>query len=301
MGNRGNREQGRGNSEQGRERSALNAPLLRMKRVRETVMAILACCAFGAWGATKQETAFLSVWTVHSQSPDNHAAVIAACQRVMDTSATLGEFLPVVKTLAGWHLLASGKEADAIRVLESVLTTDKKPAPMARYADIMARRWLSRLDIRKVDAALKSHYAAHVEYPSSLAPILSLPKPATPAKTDRFGDGWIYRLSGFSRLTDLKAQRYVLYSKTLGTSLSRLSDLPFTAYSPQKSVTFLSRKMTTPLTIEIETVVNGEKQKGVATEGNLCNGVRFLKLASDFQFVLFADSECDFWLVSTKR
>ena len=170
------------------QRSALNALLARMKRVRETVMALAVCCAFGAWGATKQETAFLSVWTVHSQSPDNHAAVIAACQRVMDTSATLGEFLPVVKTLAGWHLLAAGKEADAVRVLESVLTADKKPAPMARYADIMARRWLSRLDIRKVDAALKSHYADNVEYPVSLAPILSLPKPAAPAKTDRFGD-----------------------------------------------------------------------------------------------------------------
>ncbi|MBO7655701.1 MAG: hypothetical protein J6U40_12340 [Kiritimatiellae bacterium] len=261
----------------------------------------IVCCVSALQGATKQETAFMSVWTVHAQSPENQAAVIAACQRVMDTSATLGEYLPVVKTLAGWHLLAAGKEADAVRVLESVLTTEKKPTPIVRYADVMARRWLSRLDIRKVDGSLKTYYAEHVEYPASLAPILSLPPPATPAKADRFGDAWLYRLTGFSRLTDLKAQRYVLYSKTLGANLSRLKDLPFPAYSPQKQVALLGRKMATPLTVEIETVVGGATERGLATEGNLCNGVRFLKLSSDLQFALFADSECDFWMVSSKR
>ena len=139
--------------------------------------------SFAAVAATpQQEAAFVSVWAVHTRSLDDHAAVIDACQRVMDKTSTLGEYLPVVKTLAAWHLLAAGKESDAARLFESALVTDKAPQPIERIADIMAKRWLTRLDIRKVDAALKAYYTEHVEFPASLSPVLSMPPPAAPAK-----------------------------------------------------------------------------------------------------------------------
>jgi hypothetical protein len=258
--------------------------------------------ALAAAAATpQQEAAFISVWVVHSRSLDDHAAVIEACQRVMDKTSTLGEFLPVVKTLAAWHLLAAGKEADAVRLFESALTADKAPQPIERAADTMAKRWLTRLDIRKVDAALKAYYTEHVEFPASLSPVLSMPPPSAPSKADRFGDPWGYRLGEFSRLAKIKSQRYTLYSKNLGNGLSFLKDVPFTAYSPKKSATLLGRKTAQPVSVDLETVVDGKTERVIALEGNLTGGIRFLRLSADGRFALLADSECDYWIVAPSK
>ena len=73
-------------------------------------------------------------------------------------------------------------------IFESALTTDKAAKPIARFADVMARRWLTRIDHEKVEKALKAYYADNVEYPSSLAPLLNLPKDKAPPKADRFDD-----------------------------------------------------------------------------------------------------------------
>ena len=266
------------------------------KHLRVALSASLFAAAVLA--ATPQEDAFLKVWSVHSRNMQDHKAVIAACQGVMDKSSTLGEFLPAVKTLAAWHLLADGKEPDAIRIFESSLTADKTAKPIARFADVMARRWLTRIDHEKVEKALKTYYADNVEYPSSLAPLMNLPKDKAPPKADRFDDPWIYKTETFSKLAKVQNQRYTLYSKNTGNKLTKLKALPFDAYGGKKSASIIARKTAAPLSVEFETVTESGAQRGVATESGLISGIRFLRLDSDNRFALMVDSECDYWVVA---
>lgn len=259
--------------------------------------AIFAAAALHA--ATPQEEAFLKAWGAHTRAPQDHKAVIDACQSVMDKTTTLGDFLPAVRTLAAWHLLASGHQADAVRVFESVVLKERGTRPIAMYADTMARRWLTRIDQTVVDKALKTYYRDKVEYPSSLSPLLNLPAGSAPPKADRFGDAWVYKIEAFSKLTGMSNQRYSLHSKSLGSRRSALKAFPFDAYGTQKAATIISRKTTTPLSVEFETVTESGTQRGVATENSLVNGIRFLKLASDERFALMIDSDCDFWIVAT--
>lgn len=240
----------------------------------------------------------MRAWGAHARSPQDHKSVIEACQSVMDKSSTLGDFLPAVKTLAAWHLLASGNKADAVRIFESALTADKADKPIARYADTMARRWLSRIDHEAIEKALKTYYADNVEYPSSLAPLLNLPKDKAPPKADRFGDPWVYKTEGLGKLKIAANQRYTLSSKNVGAKSTKLSDVPADSYG-KKSASIVARKSVSPLSVEFETVTEAGPQRGVATESGLINGIRFLKMDSDSRFALMIDSECDFWVVAT--
>ncbi len=254
---------------------------------------------FSLSAATSQEEAFMKVWSAHTRDPNDHKAVIDTCQSVMDKTSTLGDYLPVVKTIAAWHLLASGNRTDAVRIFESALTTDRAAKPVVRFADTMARRWLTRIDHAATEKALKAYYLDHVEYPESLSPLQSLPAGQQPPKADRFGDAWVYKTEAFSRIKGVKNQRYALYSQTLGSKLSALKALPFTAYGKKRAF-LVARKNATPLMVEFETVAeDGTPQRGVASESGLINGLRFLKLDSESRFALMIDSECDFWAVAT--
>jgi len=272
-------------------------PALSLKRCIVLFASILVA-DLSLLAASPQEDAFMKVWGVHVRAMQDHKAVIEACQSVMDKSSTLGEFLPAVKTLAAWHLLASGNQADAVRIFESALSTDKAAKPVARYADIMARRWLTRIDCAQTEKALKTYYADNVEYPASLSPLLNLPKDKAPPKADRFGDPWVYKTEEFSKLSKLKNQRFTLYSKNVGNKLTKLKAVPFDAYG-RKSASIIARKTLTPLSVEFETVTESGTQRGVATESGLINGIRFLKMDSDNRYALMIDSECDFWVVAT--
>jgi hypothetical protein len=274
-----------------------------MFEVHAKTAAVLFCASLlyvPAQAATPQEDAFIKVWAAHSRAPQDHKGVIEACQSVLDKPSTLGDFLPAVKTLAAWHLLASGKQADAVRIFESALSAERAAKPVARYADTMARRWLSRIDHEATVKALKAYYTDNVEYPSSLAPLLNLPKDQAPPKADRFGDAWVYKTEAFSKLTGTPNQRYTLYSKTVGPKLSKLNAFPFDAYG-RKSAVIVARKTLNPLSVEFETTTESGTQRGVATESGLINGIRFLRLDSDSRFALMIDGECDFWVVATPQ
>lgn len=248
--------------------------------------------------ATPQEEAFMRAWSAHARDTAAHRAVIDTCQSVMDRASTLGEFLPVVKTLAAWHLLADGHQADAVRIFESALSTDKGAPPLTRYADTMARRWLTRLDHLKVEKALATYHADNVEYPGALSQLTALVKYKQPPNTDRFGDPWVYQTEAFSKLRNTANQRYKLYSKTIGHRLTPLKALPLSAYG-RKSASIVSRKATTPVSIEFETVSETGKRRGLATESGIVNGIRFLRLSSDASFAIMIDGDCDFWIVAT--
>ena len=264
-----------------------------------SAVAVLISAVFSLSAATPQEDAFLKVWGTHARNPQDHKAVIDVCQSVMDKTATLGDFLPAVKTLAAWHLLAAGKQSDAARIFESALSAEKASKPVIRFADTMARRWLTRLDHAQTEKALKAYYTDTVEYPSSLAPLLNLPAEKAPPKADRFGDPWVYKTETFGKLKNLKNQRFSLYSKTIGNKLSKLSALPFDRYGGNKRASIIRRKTSSPVSVEFETVTESGTQYGVATESGLINGIRFLKLGADDRFALMIDSDCDFWIVAT--
>ena len=51
--------------------------------------AMVLCACACAQAATPQEDAFLKVWGAHVRAPNDHKAVIEACQSVMDKSSTL--------------------------------------------------------------------------------------------------------------------------------------------------------------------------------------------------------------------
>lgn len=240
----------------------------------------------------------MRAWAAHARAPQDHKAVIEACQSVMDKSSTLGDYLPAVKTLAAWHLLAAGNKADAVRIFESALTADRASKPIARYADAMARRWLSRIDHEAIEKALKAYYADNVEYPSSLSPLMNLPKDKAIPKADRFGDPWVYKTEGFGKLKTAANQRYTLSSKNVGAKASKLSAFPTDRYG-KKSASIVARKSVNPLSVEFETVTEEGPQRGVATESGLINGIRFLKMDADGRFALMIDSDCDFWVVAT--
>lgn len=265
---------------------------------RVTVLASLLVTHLSLLASTPQEDAFLKVWAAHVRNTQDHKAVIDVCQSVMDKSSTLGDFLPAVKTLAAWHLLASGNQSDAVRIFESALTADRAAKPIARFADVMARRWLTRMDHEATVKALKTYYTDNVEYPSSLAPLLNLPKDKAPPKTDRFGDPWVYKTEAFGKLKGIANQRFTLYSKNVGTKITKLSAFPFDAYG-NKSASIIARKTLSPLSVEFETSTESGTQRGVATESGLINGIRFLRLDSDNRFALMVDSDCDFWVVAT--
>lgn len=262
-------------------------------------VSLAACFAsLSLFAASPQEEAFIRVWSAHTRTPQDHKAVIDACQSVMDKSSTLGDYLPVVKTLAAWHLLAGGNPNDAVRIFESALAPDKATSkPLARYADIMARRWLTRLDSGQVEKALKAYYTDNVEYPSSLAPLQNLPKDKVPPKTDRFGDPWVYKTEAFGKLTKLVNQRYSLFSKNVGNRATKLVPALLESYG-KKSASIIARKTLSPLTVEFETVNEAGAQHGIASENGLINGIRFLKMDSDNRFALMIDSDCDFWIVA---
>ena len=260
-------------------------------------LSLITALATALCAATPQEEAFLKAWGAHVRTPDDHKAVIDACQSVMDKASTLGDFLPAVKTLAAWHLLASGNQSDAIRIFESALTTDSAAKPIARYADTMARRWLTRFDHAGITRGLKAYYADKVEYPSSLSPLFGIDVKLP--KADRFGDPWVYTTEAFGRIKSTPNQRFSLHSKTIGKKLTPL-DAAFTGtYGSGKSASIVGRRATNPVTVEFETVTESGTQRGVASEVGIVNGIRFLRLDSDNRFALMIDSECDFWIVAT--
>lgn len=270
-----------------------------MRTARFLIAAAILLAAGLAPAAPEQDHAFLKVWRVHQTNLQDHEGVVAAAQTVMDKTSTLGDYLPAVKTLVAWHFLAAGKRADAERLFESALL--KNPSEgnaIARTADAMARRWLSRIDAEDIVRALRRYYADHVEYPPSLAPLFSTPAGRALKTKDRFGDPWVYRIETFEKLPGAKNQRYALYSRSIGKAAGLLKSVPFRQYGRVQAILQGTRRAT-PVTCTFATrAPGGAVQTGLATEGGLVNGLRFLKLASDADSALLAEAENDYWCVA---
>ncbi len=178
-----------------------------------------------AIGASEtQETELWTIWSLQTNNPAQHANILAACQKMQKTSPN-SSLLPVAQGLAAWHSLQLGKTNEAFAILENMV---KNPAPAAAPAPTVAtsptvamvgaemgRRWLTRLDHKKVQDALAVYYRDNVEFPDTLQTLKTSLKKTPIPWTDRWDASWEYKLALFATIKGPRGQRYILQSKTL--------------------------------------------------------------------------------------
>jgi hypothetical protein len=157
------------------------------------------------------------VWKLMSETPDDRAAVIAACGE-FEKKRPGDPLTSVTRGITAWHLLQSGERKPAVQVLTRMASAavPARPDALREAAVNMGRTWLTRLDREQVKAGLKTLYLRDVEYPESLEALKSLPGDIRPPLTDRWGKPWSYRLVGFRKLTGLANQKYELQARLLG-------------------------------------------------------------------------------------
>ena len=279
----------------------LPPPAVSGSRLACLLMAVAFLRTTGA-GAAPAEDDFLRLWSLHRQAvaTSNHMAVATACREAAGTSGNggeprLGRFLPAARTIEGWHWLQAGCVREAAAAYDSALAAGGMPAgPLAGAADAMARRWLSRLDRELVVAALATYYRDHVAFPPALAAFESWPAARRPPLRDRQGDAWIYQLQAFRRLKLDGAQRYILYSRSVGRETSTLAAA--LALRPPATVVSFARKGTgSPAVAEIR-IGGMAAPPAIVQEGARAHRLVFAAIGDSGRFALLSDD--DFWLMA---
>ena len=242
----------------------------------------------------------MRIWALHRQANADHAAVVAACraaaeQRLESDQPALARYYPVVRTIEGWHLLQAKRQAEAVKAFEAALDPQRSNDFTIRAADTMARRWLSRLDREKVVAALKKYHTAEVEFPADLTALASLPQEEQPPLRDRLGDAWSYRLTEFRRLKAAKAQRYLLYSISIGRESSALDTAISLPYR-NTTVSFTRQNNTEPAIVELRIGEAPATRTALIQMGNRFEELRVITLDSRGRYLLLCDD--DFWLTA---
>lgn len=181
------------------------------------VRAVFLCIAlFAASVHAANEAALLELWKQHVATPDDHEAVIKACDGFLAANPA-DPLLPVVHGIEAWHKLRAGRTQEALRLIVPYLSA--APGPVNDGGRMLAMGWMTRLDREKVVAALQLYYRKEVAYPKTLEPLgteTNIPIDARPPLTDRFGSPWAYRLVGFARAAGFTNQKYSLQSPMLG-------------------------------------------------------------------------------------
>ena len=187
---------------------------------------MLGCCGVGQ---AAEEQALVSVWQLHRAVSNEHARVISACDAFAAKHAD-DSFVPVVRCIQGWRLLAAGNTNQAVRVFSSLV--DQQGTDVARAADEMARAWLTRVDREAVIPALKAYYKAEVKYPPRFNALVDHPRIAgkvTYPLTDRWSRPWKYSAVGYKGLPGFVGQRFELTSNRLGefSALEKALAVPY--------------------------------------------------------------------------
>ena len=222
------------------------------------------------------------------------AAAAASCRTALASDA-MGRFAPVANSMLGVDLIASGDADEGAKVLARLVLPNAANADqVARAADIVARRWLSRLDREKVVAALKAYYAENVAYPDSLEPLRAA-KPALPLR-DRWGDPWNYKLANFKLLKGVSGQRYTLESRNVGRASDLAKAIAARASSPVPEGWKVSKGASADsVSVVIETA---DGARSVLREGSVHAGIRFVCLAG--QSALFSTGDAWFMVPLSK-
>ncbi|MBN1557482.1 MAG: hypothetical protein JW951_04980 [Lentisphaerae bacterium] len=167
------------------------------------------------------EQGLWAVWRQHRENPGAHAAVAAAC-RAFEAAAPDDPLTAVTRGIAAWHELQQGRDAEAAALLEPL--ADIRRTPLEEGASDIARAWLTRLDMEQVRAGLRRLYAENVAFPESLDALRALPEAERPPLTDRWGQAWGYRLTGFRMLPEMRDQKYALWSRIPGRDAGGLKE-----------------------------------------------------------------------------
>ena len=251
---------------------------------------VWAAVGLAGFAARADEKALWILWNKQAESPSNHVELLDLCARY-ERSFPGDPFLPVVRGIESWHLLAAGRTGAAQTNLLTLLSAATDP--LSRAGDRMAKAWLTRLDRERVRAALTRIYAQRVMFPDSLNELNDLPVDQRPPLMDRWGRPWVYRLTDFKRLPGIKKSRYRLESsEVMGrTDLALALQTPYAAritLRPQRLVTAVG----TVKSVQFETA--GPKvEKPVLTEGSDFQGQTFVHLGS----TLLLLSDGDHWKV----
>jgi hypothetical protein len=280
-------------------RLSTSNPIHRGCRSHRTLRAAGGVLLLGAsLGAAPHEDAFMRVWNLHRQAQDNHAAMAAACREATaqtsarDAAPLLGAFLPVVRTIEGWHLLQDGRTTEAQAAFEAALDRGAGGSDTcAQAADTLARRWLSRIDREQVIAALQAYYREHVSYPDDLAAFNGWTPARRPPLRDRKGDPWLYQPARFRRLTTDDGQRYVLTIRSIGRATSDLA-AALALRPSDHDLAFALRQRAAPALVELR-FGDGRSPPVVVQEGGRAAGLRLVAIDGIGRFLLLCDD--DFW------
>jgi hypothetical protein len=172
--------------------------------------ALLLACAARLVAGEADERAVARLWTQHLAASNRHAEAAAAC-RAAEPALAASPLLPVCRGIQAWHLLKAGATQDAVAVLGR-LTEGASPS-VAPAAELMANRWLTRLDRERVRVALRGAYRKDVQYPVTLERLRKLPGGEALPLADRWGQPWKYAPVAFAGLA---AQRFALESVRMG-------------------------------------------------------------------------------------
>lgn len=204
---------------------------------RAWLFALIVLIVFLSSARAANEAALLELWQQHLASPDDHDAVIKACESF--SIANPGDpLLPVVRGIEGWHHFRAGRTPDGLRMIEPYLSAS--PGPVTDSARVLTQGWLTRLDREKVATALQLYYRKEIAYPKTLEQLAKHPKipaDAQPPFNDRFGKPWTYRLIGFGKVAGFTDQKYSLQSAVLGD---------FSEFKAALQIPYASRIVATP-------------------------------------------------------
>jgi len=172
------------------------------------------------------EKAAWDIWKMMESEPNDHPAVVAACEEFRKNNPR-DPLIDVTRGIAAWHLLKVNDIPAAVKDLTSMLA--KESTPLQKAADEMARTWLSRFDMEWVKRALGTYYRKEVQYPESLDALAGLPEKNRPPLTDRWGKPWAYSLVGFKLLEGFNNQKYTLRCHALGedSDLADALEIPY--------------------------------------------------------------------------
>ena len=253
-----------------------------MRVVRWTIatlcLSILAALPAGA----ADEAAFWSVWKTHLTATNLHDEAIAACD-AFEAERPTDPLVAVTRQFKAWHLLKLGRNAEAAALLTPMVRPGS--TGLDKGVSELARAWLTRLDREIVKAALQKVYSREVAYPEKLD-VWQQRDAGAPPLADRWGKGWKYRLTGFSRIPGLRNQKYELQALLLKdtSDLAAALSLPYAKQITVKPVRL--RRMTSgPPMIVFKTGETGSEATmaaGTRSEGT------FLAYVGD-RIILLAD------------
>lgn len=111
-----------------------------------------------------------------------------------------------LKILATKVSKAKPQEPDWVNELRSFIAADQETDPVAHGVAEVARAWMARAQMQKIDVSLHIYYRQNVRFPDQF----SIIEPSLPEalRHDPWGDAWNYQPCAPDGFTKLAGQRY---------------------------------------------------------------------------------------------